>query len=490
MRKFKVLLINPPLNNMVELEMSNSVIKAMGCYPPLGLLYVATYLKERAGFEVDVRILDCVAGKIDYPHLESEIRKFDPTLVGVSTSIATLIDSILTVRLAKKINKDIVTVVGGLHTESYPNETLREPAVDFIIRGEGEDSFLKLVNSIRGEKIPYSIDGIGFKDNGNIYINETRAYISDLDGLPLVNRSFVDKSLYQCSIGQQDYTTTLISSRGCPYECIFCSSPKKVYRQRSKENIIAEIKEIVGMGIREVFFVDDLFNISAEKVSDFARSLIKERLDIRWSFRGRINNVDRTMLEIAKKSGCQRIHYGIETSSNHLLSFLNKAISINDIERTIKLTREKGITTIGNFMIGMPGETKEEMRNTFKFARTLGLDYVEIGILTPYPDTKLYKDCLSKGIIKEDIWLRFASDPLKASSEFTSFLSVNELSRPELYLLVNEGYRKFYFRPGYILRSLLKINTLKEIFNKIRGALVILKESMPLKSNYYKHNEF
>jgi len=476
MSEFKALLISPPLDNMVEMEMSKNLVSAMGSYPPLGLLYIATYLKKFADFKVQIGIIDCPTGKIDYRELTRRIKEYAPDMIGVTACTPTIADTILTTRLAKEINPEVITVVGGHHIYCYPEETLLEDSIDFIIKGEGEVSFLKLASSLLHKYPLYDIDGIGFNDNGAIYLNEKSAFIDDLNSLPFPDRDMLPRNGYRCSVGSQNRVATLISSRGCPHECTFCYSPQKVYRSRSTENVLSEIKYLVGLGFNEFFFFDELFNATTDRVIDIAEAIISENLRIKWSFRGRVDNITQEMLKISKRSGCSRIHFGIETSSDAALKILNKKTSIGMISSSVELTRRNKIITVGNFMIGLPEESKEQIMQAFDFARKLRFDYIEIGIFTAYPHTKLYNERIEKGLKGRDIWREFAKDPFGDYKALIPPICSDRLNRKDLESLMKSGYLRYYFDPAYILRSLARVENCRELLNKIRGAYFLCNE--------------
>lgn len=475
---YKVLFINPPLENIVKMEMSESIIEEMGYYPPLGLLYLATYLKEKADFPVDIRIVDCVPERLGYEELRRIIIAWAPDVCAVTTFTPTIVDALLTCKLIKEVNPAIKTVLGGHHVDSYPKETLASPYVDFICRGEGEMTFLELVRALREGRECRDVTGLGYKRNGELFIDSRFSYISDLDGIPIPDRNFINNHLYTCSLGTERTVATVMSSRGCPYQCTFCYCPTKKYRIRSVNSIIEELSDIAKRGITEVFFFDDLFNSSSERVISISQGILDEGLRIKWSFRGRINNITDRMLKIAKRSGCQRIHYGIETSSDDRLRRIKKNITVGMIEDAMKKTRVHGITIVGSFMIGLPGETRQEIFETFAFMKRLRLDYAQISVLMPYPHTELYNDGIKKGILTRDFWREFAEDPIGLYRGFQPQVWTEIIPQSELFKLINVGYKKFYLRPSYIIKSLIKTRSFKELLSKAHGAWVVLKEGI------------
>ncbi len=473
---YRILFVNPPLEHVVKMEMSEDVIEEMGHYPPLGLLYLATYLKERSAFPVEVKVVDSVPEKKSHADIRQVIKEWEPDMCCVTTFTPSIVDALMVCRSVKETNPDIKTVLGGHHVDSYPAESLSADEVDFIIKGEGEESLNALVSALKYGKGLKDIPGLGYKENGKTIVDERYPFIKDLDSVPLPDRGLVNNGLYTCSLGTEAVVATVMTSRGCPYGCTFCYCPTKNYRMRSIPSIIAELKEIKKMGITEIFFFDDLFNVSAARVADLSRVMIDEKLGLKWSFRGRVNHVTPEMLKLSKKAGCQRIHYGIETASDDRLKRINKKTTVAMIKQAVLHTRKAGITAVGSFMIGLPGETREEIADTFRFMRELGLDYAQISVLMPYPNTELYRTGLESGVIKKDYWKEFAMDPVGGYSRFEAQVWTEILSQAELFGLVNVGYKEFYLRPAYIMKSLFRTRSAKELFNKIHGGMTVVKE--------------
>jgi len=472
----RILFINPPSEHILKMEMSENVIEEMGYYPPLGLLYLATHLRDRSDSPLEVKIVDCVPEKIDYNRLKDIIARWAPEVCAVTTFTPTIVDALLTCKLAREVNNDIKTIIGGHHVDSYPAEALSSPWVDFICKGEGEESLRMLVTSIREGSSPANIPGIGYKDGGRRIIDESFPAIPNLDNLPIPDRGLINNDLYTCTLGAQRKVATVMSSRGCPHQCTFCYCPTKKYRMRNVSSIIRELHDILKMGITEVFFFDDLFNVSTQRVSDISRGILDEGISLKWSFRGRVNCVSDEMLKVAKEAGCERIHFGIETSSDDRLKRIKKMTTVNMIRDAIDVTRRNGITTVGSFMIGLPGETQDEIYRTFAFMRELSLDYVQISVLMPYPNTELYRDGLERGIFRNDFWQYFSEDPIGRCEGFRPQVWTEVLSQEELFNLINVGYKEFYMRPAYIIKSLLKTRSIKELFSKAHAGFTLLKE--------------
>lgn len=469
----KVLLINPPLINMIMHNFPPPLEKMGVSYPPLGLLYVASYALKYT--EHEISFLDTQVEKIGYEELERRINKLQPEVAGIYAPTFLLVDVLNTARVVKKLNKEIHVCLGGPHPILFPRETLDLPDVDSIIIGEGEMAFAELINNLsNGKRDLKKIKGIGFKDgSGKLFFTEPMKELDDLDVLPFPARELAPYNKYYDWMGNRSVATTMITSRGCPYRCIFCwRAGGSYFRARSPQNIISEIEKCIEMGIKEFFIFDDLFTFDRKRVLNICDEIINRRLKINWSFRARINTVDLEMLKKLKKAGCNRIQYGVEAGTDEILKVLRKGITIKQVENIFKMTKEVGITTYADFMIGSPKETDYHINRTIEFAEKLNPDFPEFTITTPYPETELYEMGIREGIIDAERWKRFAEKPTK---DFVPQFWEENFSREELIKWLNTAYKKFYIRPSYLLKRLLEVKTLEEFFRKAGIGLRIFK---------------
>ncbi len=232
------------------------------------------------------------------------------------------------------------------------------------------------------------------------------------------------------------------------------------------------MEECLKMGIKEVLIYDDTFTIDRQRVLNICSEILKRRLRIGWDIRARVDNVDREMLQRLKEAGCERIHYGVEASSQRILDILRKGITIEQVKKAFRLTKEAGISTLAYFMFGSPEETKEEILSSIRLAKELKPDFVHFSLTTPFPATDLYRLGLKEGILKKDYWREFSQDPGK---EFIPTVWEENLLREELVVLLKSAYRSFYVRPVYILKELTKVKSLKEFRRKIKAGLRVVK---------------
>lgn len=466
-----VLLINPPIENMITTNIPEFVDAERGYNPPLGIMYIAAYVEKYTDHKIE--ILDMIVEKMGYDTLENEIKKRRPDVVGITTTTFTLIDSIITAKIIKKADKDIKVVFGGPHAHIYPEETMSIPEVDFLVLGEGEITFTELLQKIDNYEELKRIKGIVFKRDDRIVNTGYRGFIKDLDSLPFPARYITPYKKYYSLIAKRNPITTMFTSRGCPYRCLFCHRPHmgKKFRARSPENVVEEIEECVNKGIHEILIYDDTFNVDKQRVLDIC-NLIKERgLDIYFDIRARIDRINKEMLIALKEAGCVRIHYGVESANQRILEILRKDITIEQAERVIKMTKDVGIETLAYFMIGNPTETREEILNTIKFARKLKPDYCHFSVTTPFPATPLYELGLKKAIFK-GYWKKFASNPTR---DFVPQLWEENLNREELIGLLKHTYKGFYTRPGYVFKKMLKVRSFDEFKRKAKAGMRLLK---------------
>jgi len=459
----RVLLINPPREHEIIGNNPSIIEEERGHNPPLGLLYIAAYLEKHASH--DIAVIDSQVEGLDYESLTERIRAVNPDIAGLTAMTMTLIDVTKTIAIIKNINKNIRVVLGGPHVHLFPDETINLENVDFLVLGEGEVVFKELLDNIDNLSGLKKIPGLVFKEDGKTVNTGIQPTIKDLDALPFPARHLVPYEKYSSLLAKGDVVTTIFTSRGCPFKCSFCDRPHlgRVFRARSAGNVVDEIEECVNMGINEFLFYDDTFTVNKKRVLDICNEIVRRKLDIGWDIRARVDTVDEEILQHLKKAGCQGIHYGIEAGTEKILKILNKGITISKARQVFDLTRRYNIPVLAYFMIGNPTETKEDIYITFEVMKTLKPDYVHMTILTPFPGTKTYLDGLKNGIIEHDYWREFAGDP---TPDFIPPIWGETFTREELNDLLVEGYKKFYTRLSYIIKSTMRVRSLTELKKK------------------------
>ncbi|MDD5032964.1 MAG: radical SAM protein [Candidatus Pacebacteria bacterium] len=470
----KILLINPPQLEAINPSLPKIFQEKEDPMPPLGLMYVSSYLKNSAKEKHQIKILDCQLEKINHKHLKKIISEETPDIFGITATSFSLLAALRAAEIMREIRPETKIVLGGPHVHIYPAETLSLKEIDFIVLGEGEETFTEFVDNVDQPENFYKIKGFGFKKDGEVVINEQREPIKDLDTLPFPDRRFLPYEKYESVISRKTPITTMFSSRGCPFKCLFCNRPHlgKIFRARSAKNVVNEMEECAKIGIQEIFFYDDTFTVDRRRVVEICDEILKRKLNIGWDVRARVDTIDENLLVLMKKAGCQRIHYGVEAGTQKILNTLRKGITLEQVEKAFSLTRKIGIQTLGYFMIGSPGETKKEISDTVKFAKKINPDFVTFSITTPYPATDLYLLGLEKHLLPCDYWKKFAENP---TLDFKPMVWEENLKKKELKKMLKRAYFSFYFRPGYILKTIKNIKSYKEFARKTIAGIKLLE---------------
>jgi len=461
-----ILLIMPPFS-MVE-RYGRGIEKIGSALPPIGLLYLGAEM-EKAGY--NVRVFD---SQIQDWH----VKEADGSdIVGIYCNTSNYHRAL---ELAKEIktNFNIPIIFGGPHVTIRPLEVLNNDCLDYVVIGEGERTIVELID-VLNNKHPglglSDVKGIGFKKDGEPVINAPRELIQDLDSIAFPVRHLVTMSEYRPSPNQYKRTpmTTMMVSRGCPFNCTFCAAETiwtRRYRCRSVKNVIDEIKQLIkNYNIKEINFWDDVWGLNREWIKEFCDTVIKEGLDLTWSCECRVDTIDKETLKRMKAAGCWCIFFGIESLDQETLEAINKKITVEQIVSALKWTKEAGIEIRANLILGLPKETPEKVREMLKKLCKLNPDNVKFNILTPYPETVLYKE------IKQGKWGRMVDESYdKLTGYFATFLpygykDINELKRIKKY-----AYRKYYLRLGYILPRLLSIRSIEDLKRYLRGAIAIM----------------
>jgi len=469
----KVLLVNPPQENLVTNNIPEVVDEERGHNPPLGLLYVAAHAREHTGHEI--RVLDAAVEGVGYDRLKDRIASYGPDVVAVTATTFTLVDAMLTVGLVKEISPEIKVVIGGPHPYIYPSETVNLPGIDFAVLGEGEATFSALLDNMHDYGKLAQTRGLAYKDpSGDVVNTGIPPLVDDLDSLPFPARDLTPYMKYDSLIARRQPVTTMITSRGCPYRCLFCDRPHlgKRFRPRSAMNVVDEMQQCFEMGIPEFLIYDDTFTINKKRVLDICSEIKRRGLKIGWDVRARVDTVNREMLRAMKDAGCERIHYGVEAGTPEVIETLRKGITLEQVRDVFRATKDEGISILAYFMIGSPGETREQIHESLRLAKELGPDYLHLAITTPFPETDLYRLGFEKGVLKEDYWREFASNPRKG---FVPKVWEENLSREELIEMLHKGYKSFYLRPSYIWKRLKGLRNLSDFRSKARAGLKVFK---------------
>ena len=374
----KILLINPPAVDNIVADMSDFFDESSGSYPPVGLMYLASYLRKTSAHTVE--ILDASALELDYEGIRGRVETIKPDVVGI-TMLTFNAPAVLRIAAdVKEVDKRIVTVIGGPHATIFPDETLAFPQVDHVVLGEGEIVFERLLNALAAGAALDGIGSLGFKRDGKAVIDREFKFIEDLDALPFPAVDLIEAERYFSVLSKGAHTMVMMSSRGCPFNCIYCDRPHlgRKFRARSPVNVVDEMELYsTRYGIDDIKFFDDTFTVKRQRVVDICDEIKRRNLKLTWSVRARVNSVDYELLKTMKGAGLTSISFGIESGNQRILNNLQKGITLEQVIDAVSSCRRLGIETLGDFIIGNPGEKKEEIKETIRFARRLKLDYAQ-----------------------------------------------------------------------------------------------------------------
>ncbi|UCC87645.1 MAG: cobalamin-dependent protein [Anaerolineales bacterium] len=454
----KVMLINPKFRLPIDTRTT----------PHLGLAYLAA-VSERRGDEVFLFDAD-----VEDEHVTDAVRRYQPDVVGITANTPQVKQAWRTAQAIKSI-KDVPIVIGGPHPSVIPLESAERPEIDVVARGEGEEIWLAVCEAVEkglAAKPAFTahdmldpqakhlshILGITFRTNdGQMHNHPDHPPVADLDSLPWPAYHVFKMDRYTNLQPATDAiegarSFSVLTSRGCPYRCTFCSQsimPQK-WRARSAESVLAEWRHLVEeLGAQEIGVLDDSANIKVDRLMDLADLLIENKLNhVPWIFVNgiRANLASRELLGKLKAAGLKRTAFGVESGDPDILLSIDKKIDHDTIRRAFKNAKEVGLETIGFFIIGLPGETEETMERTIQFAIELDPMIANFSMLTPYPGTAVYEIAKRQGRILVEDWEDYVFFEGKARYE------MGEMSAELIERKWRESYRRFYLRPSRVLR--------------------------------------
>ncbi|MBW2967078.1 B12-binding domain-containing radical SAM protein [Candidatus Woesearchaeota archaeon] len=488
----RALLINPPTGKYMRDDRCQAPVESMTAQPPrapIDLAYMAACLEDVG---VECRVMDYPMEEMSWRDLAEDLKGFRPDFLIMSTTTPTLEYDLKACRLAKKaakaLGKDIITIAKGAEITDRPKEVLEKyPDLDIGINGEYEFAVAEIAT------MPWSeVLGITYRENcktckedggdgedaegkssGRIHKTAERPRLEDLDRLPIPARHLLNNDLYTAPDTGRPIAF-ILTGRGCPHRCMYCAvsvaSGHKLHI-RSVESVIKEIEQCYHeLGIREFFFRSDTFTWYEDWVVELCKRIVDKKLKIRWGTNSRVDTVSEKRLHWMKKAGCYVIGFGIESGNQEMLRKMRKATTLDQARKAIALCRRYKIKSYALFMFGLPWETRETAEDTIRFSKELDTDFADFNIAYPLPGTEYYDIAL-----KENLF----TGGLAGFDYGTPLVKAYELSTDELKAIRKRAIREFYFRPKYILRTLLGIRSprvfLAYIVQGSRLALNILK---------------
>ncbi|MFH0748825.1 MAG: radical SAM protein [Candidatus Bathyarchaeota archaeon] len=450
-----------------------------GASPPLGILYIASMLKHSG---IEVSALDQTIERYDVKKVVDWVMKENPDILGISTILSSTITAPRIAKAVKEKNPNITIIFGNHHATNNAERILTKyPSVDFIVRGEGEQTCLELVEYLQEKRSLKDILGLTFRHEGTIITNPDRPLLIDIDSLPFPDRELLEGEYHNTTIGvvvAPKKFTSILSSRGCVFRCRYCSCTsiaRNFWRPRSIENIIEELRFLTSEGYKQLMFVDDNFSLNQQRVIELCQRIRKEKIDVEWISEGRVDQCSYEMFREMVKAGCRMTYFGIESANQKVLDYYRKMITPEQSIQTLQTARKAGVAIIvGSFIVGAPDETKEEVQRTLEFTKQLDLDIPQINLLQANPGTPLWEEFRQSGFLnEEESW---------ESGVYISDICPSAVPRNELLLMIRKYYGDFLKRPQYIikqtilsLKSLYRINVLlnnmkrrEDVSNSIR----------------------
>lgn len=458
----RVVLTTPPFDLFKDGYGSKRSLKK-GHLPPLGIGYIAS-VTLKAGFETF--IVDPPAQGLDFRGAVDAIVRLKPDIVGISVLTA---NNHQAIKLAEMVKAElnVPVIMGGPHATCYPEEILKaSDSIDYVVSGEGEKPIIPLLENILKKTKPYNLRGVSFKDGASIINNGKSEIEYDIDNIDPPAYQLYRHELYSPLpyAYRKLPATSMTTSRGCPYsKCAFCFSAGKMkerYRRSSPSRVVDDMADLVKMhSIKEVIFCDDNFLFNERWIAEFCELLRKSKIGVSWSCAGRADTVSFAMLKNVKDAGCWTVFYGFESGVQKLLDTIKKGITLEEIRKAAEWTHAAGLETRGSFMLALPGETTADALETIRFAISLNLDYAQFHATFPDLGTELFDIAKSLG------W----AGPLYRGTNKATFVPAGYKDGQEVEKTVETAYKRFYFRPKYIIKRIRSIKNISDMFRYMEG---------------------
>ena len=458
----KVFFIYPPspvLNREDRCQQPTKELIVIPPLPPTDLMYLAA-IAEQERYTAKIKDFSQSGNFVQ------ELREYNPDYIVANVAMPTFESDMRALHEAKMVLPNAIIIVKGapflIYNKNLPYE---KPFIDYVIMGEAEYTLRDILRGVPNQEI----QGICYIDNMQPQKNEMRPFIENLDELPFPARHLIDNNLYKRPDNGKVQAVIKVS-RGCPYHCFFCLatpvSGEKV-RKRSAENIILEIKECVEKyRITNFIFWSDIFNIDRDWTIDLCKKIISSGLKITWSSNTRANTMDDEMAGWMYKSGCRLVSIGVESGSQEILNNIGKKITLDEIRNTVKILKKNKIKIYNYFVLGLPWETEQTANETIKFAIELDSDYVSFYTATPLPGSRFYDYAKEHNL--------FDNETSFENAYYYPAVNTHELTRERVFELHKSAIKRFYLRPMYILKMLLKIRSFAEIKSYFTAGINLL----------------
>ncbi len=471
----KVFLVSPP---QPKKDLVSNLSKGEGFILPYSLLCIATYLNYK---KHKAKVLDCPAEHISNKNLYDIIKKEKPDVVGLTAFTFTIPKAYNAAETIKKASPNTKVALGGIHASVLPIQCLKECRhIDFVVIGEGEYVFERLLEALEKKGALSEVSNLAYREGKAHRLTKKEHIFLDPNKLPLPDYSLLNMDRYVPHRGNyKDLPCySFYTSRGCPFQCSFCSANinmGRMIRRKSINRCIKEIKILVNKyGARGLIIQDSTFTIQKEWVRNFCKALLKNNIRLSWRANTRADCVDLKTLKLMKKAGCYRINVGFESGNQETLDFINKGTTLKQNKRAAYLARKAGLQIGSSFIIGLPNEGMKEVMNTIRFAKEIKAKHAQFYLPIPYPGTKLMDLCKKYGGVRENTrWEDFGS------RDFSNAVYINKNFDKETFKnLPNMAFRRFYLDPKTVARLIFTIGSFHELKDTLGTLKSIAKKAI------------
>ena len=471
--RMKTMVIVPPVGegqlsvqtDAVLSRCAGIILKSHYVLPPIGVMYLAAAL--RSWTDAEVEVADFMSDRVDPAQALEKLESAAPDLMFFTLGTPSVnFARAWLAELKKRLPRLRVAAVGP-HVTALPEESLRSVGIDYVVRGEPERTAAELVKALSEARSLSSVDGLAWLEDGRMIQTGKRALIDRVDEIPFPARELFPNRAYSAPFAKSSPFGLILTSRGCPFRCVYCATRGyygRSWRPRSVENVLSELSEMVEKyGLKDIGFWDDTFTVDRKRVMDVCRGILDRDLKIRWICLSRVDTVDPEILDWMKKAGCYQIQFGVESGDEEVLKRLGKDITVAQIRDAFRWSKAAGIDPAAFFMFGNPGETEASVKKTIRLALELPASFASFNINTPYPGSDLFEQMREK----------LGGDWADLDARHSSYQEGFDSKSLERY--IREAYRKFYYRPRYLLRSLGRIRSWDDLKRYLKAGWDVLR---------------
>jgi len=452
-----------PFSYKLHEENLRIVQRYFGLFPPLSMSWVAS-IAEAAGHQV--HFIDARTLGLTVPEAVRSLTCFKPDMVGFMMTTYMFRETLEWIRAVRAALPKVKIMVGGYNLRVYPNESVMPPEIDFGCLNSAYHTVPQLLAALENNTPVDEVCGLVFKKNGQVLVSDPGPD-PDFDLYPNPARHLLPNELYAEFPTERKNFTVMVTSKGCPMNCHFCEAGGTPYNPRKVKTVVDEMQECRDrFGIREIDIFDYEFLMNRKRAEGICDEMVRRKLNLLWACRARIDSVNVDLLKKMKASGCSRIYFGMESGVQAMLDGVNKGITLEKIRYAAEITRAHGIKTLGFFMTGLPGETRETLEKTVKFAQSLKLDYVQFSKTTAKPLTGMWQDMVCQS--GYDYWKEYI---LGNAEEAALPRPWTELTNDEIDRLTKKAYDRFHSRPFFLLRHALAVRSFDEFRRKFKAWL-------------------